>query len=426
MNERQYASVGSRRNQRSSIPERYLSLDQVPALVVPADEPRYPLGTLAHHLGTDLQRIRRKIVASPQVRIHVGATFSAEAPANRIIEPVVGLGNGSDTQTRQFGQINARIRQRRLELNHVADAMVSTGKYRLAPDGIDRSLQCGPRVEAGCDDVKVQNHSVQVRMSIFVSVVIPVKNDADGLRKTLGSLPVRDALEVIIIDGGSSDGTLDVISAQADRIRYWESGLDTGIADAMNRGVARAEGDYVAILNAGDVWLDRTLDLVMREAAENPTADVLHGTIEYAASDGRRHLVAPNVARLPRRMWVFHPTMFVSHKCYERLGGYDTSYRYAMDSEWCHRAIRSGARFHDVGEPLACMALGGQSDRNYVDALREYRRSVILHRLAGPCRAWLTYLTVRAGKTVLRLPYLGRLVSTLGRSGLARSSRHSG
>lgn len=255
-----------------------------------------------------------------------------------------------------------------------------------------------------------------------ISVVIPVKDDPSGLSRTLDSLPRTVELQIIVIDGESASATRAVIDANEARLDYWESGLDSGIADAMNRGLARATGNHVAILNAGDTWLPETLGRVRHAIAMHPGADVYHGTIEYVSPQGGVcHRVEPQVRRLPERMFVFHPTMFVARDCYRDIGGYDTGYAYAMDSEWCHRALAAGRSFHTIDAPLARMALGGRSDVNYRDALREFRRSVMHHGLATRTQAYRSYATSLTGKWINNTPLLGHLARSLLRSSMARS-----
>jgi len=251
---------------------------------------------------------------------------------------------------------------------------------------------------------------------MLISIVIPVLDDAQGLKRTLASLPSSPNLQIIVIDGGSSDETLEVIDAHAE-IGYWESGQDTGIADAMNRGIGRAHGEYVAVLNAGDEWMPDTLPVVLETIEAHPGVDIVHGTIEYFDEHGHTHQVRPQVEKLGRRMWMFHPTMFVARACYGRIGVYDLSYSLAMDAEWCHRALAADASMVEIKQPLARMALGGRSDTRYRQALREFRRSAIAHRQATPFAAGFWYVLIVAGKTLARSP----LVRQLGRRLLARA-----
>lgn len=246
--------------------------------------------------------------------------------------------------------------------------------------------------------------------SPFVSVVVAVKDNPTGLAATLCSLQLQNApdLQVIAIDGGSDAPTLAVLDRYSGLLAYRESGLDSGIADAFNRGIAQATGRYVAILNSGDTWTADTLARV-RDAVRNADCpDVLHGDVRFVRSDGSTYVVQSDRARHHQRAYLFHPALFVRRDCYASVGGYDSSYLLAMDAEWCHRAMVKGTRFAAVRAVLANMELGGISDARYAEALREFRRSVIDHRLASPAAAWFHYLRVLAGKRLRALLRGGR------------------
>ena len=229
---------------------------------------------------------------------------------------------------------------------------------------------------------------------------MPVKADPNGLQRTLQSIPHSSAIELIVIDAGGCDATLALVHQEEDRLAYSESGLDSGIANAMNRGIRRATGTYVAILNAGDEWLPDTFDLVAEAADSFPEAGVLYGAICFRRSDQSTYAVQPNVGRMHQRMWMFHPGLFVKSATYASVGEYDESYKLAMDSEWCHRAIAAGTKMQLVDAVLACMELGGRSDTRFIAALAEFRRSVIYHKLSNPVIAWGWFCYVSVGKAV--------------------------
>jgi len=237
---------------------------------------------------------------------------------------------------------------------------------------------------------------------MLISVVVPVKDDADGLRSTLASIPDENQVEIIVIDGGSKECTLEVIREHIARIGYFESGEDSGIANAMNRGIERSTGDYVAILNAGDEWLPKTFERVLAAIAQKPDVGMFHGSIRYQHENGTTYERKPHLARMHRRMWMFHPTWFVSANCYATIGGYDERYELAMDSEWCHRAITSGVKIVEIDACMAVMTLGGRSDIHFTQALGEYRRSVVKHGLSFPVTAWFWYRVFVLVKTLRR------------------------
>jgi glycosyltransferase involved in cell wall biosynthesis len=246
-------------------------------------------------------------------------------------------------------------------------------------------------------------------MSISFSVIMVVRNDRLRFRRALASVLAQKtgALEIIVIDGGSTDGTLDEITAHQEQLHYWESGLDKGIADAFNRGIAQARGELIAILNSDDTWEPDTLRLVQEARRQNPDASALCGAVRYLdPASGYSYTRYPAPGALKYRMWVFHPSLFVSRAAYARVGGYEPQYSHAMDSEWCHRALAQGEQFAVVPAVLANMSLGGLSDRDFTISLQQYRDSVIRHGLCNRLEAWSYYLFFMSMKNLMQMPLL--------------------
>jgi len=242
-----------------------------------------------------------------------------------------------------------------------------------------------------------------------ISVVFPVLNCATTISGAFESVRAQNhpGIDVVVIDGGSEDGTLEIIRQNMSQISYWESGLDSGISDAFNRGIAQAKGEIVAILNCDDSWQPDTLEVVLEAAARNPDADIFCGQIRYMdESTGRSYIRRPDLSRMRQRMHLFHPAIFVRRSAYDRIGGYSTDYRLAMDSEWCHRAMACGLRFHTMDHVLANMRLGGRSDDNFRQSLLEYRRSLLHHKLARRLEADYYFAKYSLLKTLTRSYYL--------------------
>ena len=152
-------------------------------------------------------------------------------------------------------------------------------------------------------------------------------------------------IEYIIIDGGSTDGTVDIIERYASGISYWVSEPDKGIYDAMNKGLQKATGDYVWFINAGDSLY--TSDTVQRVASliqkKKVLPDIIYGETsiidENGNSLGRRRLKAPD-----KLSWKsFRMGMLVCHQSFITkrtiVPLYDLTYRYSADFDWCIRCM---------------------------------------------------------------------------------------
>jgi len=213
----------------------------------------------------------------------------------------------------------------------------------------------------------------------------------------------RSDIEIVVIDGGSTDGTLEEIRVRESRISYWETGKDKGIADAFNRGVVHSSGTFIAILNSDDSWDVNALAEIEKGVRENSEVGVFYGAVSYVDNEsGYAYIRRPRLSALKYRMWLFHPAMVVSRLAYERVGLYDERYTHAMDSEWCHRAMVSGLSFVELDAVLANMSLGGVSDRQFIKSLSQYRRSVIAHGLCGPFEAWIFFVWFASLKLTMR------------------------
>ena len=246
-------------------------------------------------------------------------------------------------------------------------------------------------------------------MEATISIILPVLNNSHGLQQALDSILSQALLtvELIVIDGGSKDGTLEVIESYKSHISYWESGLDSGIADAFNRGIAHATGDIIGILNSDDILEPNALSHLMSAIEQMPTADIYYGSIRYYDPQHQSSTIRrPYLSNMHKRMSIFHPAIFIRQSCYQKVGDYDCRYTHAMDSEWCHRAIAAGMKFHEVPAVLATMSLGGVSDIEYKQSLKQYRDSVIQHKLTKPLTAHFYYYFYLTVKAVMRLPFM--------------------
>jgi glycosyltransferase involved in cell wall biosynthesis len=238
----------------------------------------------------------------------------------------------------------------------------------------------------------------------LVSIVTIVRNGARTIERALRSVQSQEypRVEHIVIDGGSTDGTLDVIQSWDDRIAVWISEADAGISDAFNKGIAFAHGDIVGILNSDD-WYEPDAISAAVNAITESGADIAYGKLQYWQNDRRTYLVASDADLLDRGMTVGHPTVFVRRVCYERFGLYRLDFRQAMDYEWLLRAKAGGARFSYVDLCLANMQGGGVGDRHWRQSQVEVARARAIHlpNARGAIPYW-TYAWLAIAKGTIR------------------------
>jgi glycosyltransferase involved in cell wall biosynthesis len=205
---------------------------------------------------------------------------------------------------------------------------------------------------------------------VKITVVTPSYNQAKYLDETLRSvLSQRDQIhEYFVLDGGSNDGSADIIRKYADKggIDYWHSKKDSGQSDAIHQGFSRSTGDYLAWLNSDDLFLPGALKRVRETLEQNPTWDVVTAYHVHIDSESR----IMSMHRIPgesRRMalWGVHhvaqQTCFFRRSLYEKLGGLDLKLHTSMDTELWLRMFQANAVWGHIPEYLAAFRVHPQA-----------------------------------------------------------------
>ncbi len=215
-----------------------------------------------------------------------------------------------------------------------------------------------------------------------ISMVTVTYNSEKTVRETFDSVLKQTyrPLQYVIVDGLSSDGTMDIVKEYEPR--FLEAGIefscksekDKGISDAFNKGIGRADGDVIGLINSDDMLADGALEIVAA-AYEEETA-VYYGNCIIIREDGDRddkYIVTPkeNLDQLYRNMCIYHPACFVSKRAYDEFGGYDVDLRYCMDRELLLRFYVNGCIFKYIPESLAIYREGGVNQKMYKKNVRE-------------------------------------------------------
>lgn len=184
-------------------------------------------------------------------------------------------------------------------------------------------------------------------------------------------------VEYIIIDGGSTDGTLTVIDKYKDKIDYFVSEPDNGISDAFNKGIKAATGDIIGICNSDDVLAKDILSHIAESYDEN--VDIYRtNEIIKDFNSGEEFLMIPTLEfpKVPYTSVVCHMGCFITRKAYEKYGNYDVDCRYVMDWELMRRFTYMGAKYKYI--PVVCgfFRKGGTSQDNE-KKMRDERRRVV-------------------------------------------------
>ncbi len=223
-----------------------------------------------------------------------------------------------------------------------------------------------------------------------ISIVTPSYNQAPFIEATLRSVLEQDYphLEQIVIDGGSTDGTVAILRRYGERYREtrlrWLSEPDEGQADAINKGLRLARGEIMAYLNSDDTYLPGALAAVAAWFREHPEVGLLYGDCRVIDAQGRFLRDMPghpfSLQRLIQRAeFIPQQAAFWRRSVWEEIGGFDTGLHYALDYDFFVRAAKV-CRVAYLPMPLACFRLHGasktatQEERHWREALTVSRR----------------------------------------------------
>jgi glycosyltransferase involved in cell wall biosynthesis len=215
---------------------------------------------------------------------------------------------------------------------------------------------------------------------MLFSVVTVTYNAADLLQKTIESVLGQTSadFEYLIVDGGSGDGTVELIEKYASRLGYWSSEKDTGIYNAMNKAIRQCKGEWVIFMNAGDTFTDvNVLARIAEHCHDN--VDLVYGDRHRVDSAGsRRYEKAGELKDAYFREVVFHQSLFTRTSLL-RERNYDESYKLAADYEFMLYALRNEKKFQYVELSISDFLEGGASRENYLLAQIEAIKASLHH-----------------------------------------------
>ena len=216
-----------------------------------------------------------------------------------------------------------------------------------------------------------------------ISVITVVLNAAAELEKTICSVTgqVYPGIEFIVVDGGSTDGTLEVIRSNAERINCRISEPDRGPYDAMNKGLAIATGEWVIFMNAGDLF-DGEDAISKAFAGDVSEYGVVYGNVIACYSQSRVIKVAGSPEELAKGMIFCHQSAFVRTSL-ARENGFDLQFPLGADFDMMFRLYAAGIKFKRLPFPVAVIDVNGMSNRRMVQSALEHYKIVRKYRKTG-------------------------------------------
>lgn len=243
-----------------------------------------------------------------------------------------------------------------------------------------------------------------------LTIITVVFNEAIALRSTIESLRIitfKD-FQYIVIDGGSTDGTLEVIEANSDLIDLYISEPDHGIYDAMNKGLGFSEGYFVHYLNAGDLVLKDAYKDIFSSNEPLENYDVIYGDLVVSGTDVK--YVSRPLNTIFREMPIFHPAVFIKLNVLREFQ-FNINYKIAGDYDLILRLYLAKKSFLYIPICVTAFNLGGVSNTNFKLAILETSKSIFIN--SPRSNKWGNLLTYFKGK--IEFIAFNLLVHTLGR-----------
>lgn len=219
-----------------------------------------------------------------------------------------------------------------------------------------------------------------------VSIITVSYNSKNTIEQTIQSVlhQTYSNTEYIIIDGGSTDGTINIIDKYNEHIAFWISEPDQGISDAFNKGIHKATGDIVGIINSDDWYELDTIEKIVNEFKKNSEVGFVFGDQNYVDLTGKllftqkgdsnyEKIIRFDMPSIP------HPTVFLRRQIYQKFGGFSLEYKTAMDYELLLRFFVNDVKGAYIPQVLANMRAGGESHFNYLGAFQEVMKAAAFY-----------------------------------------------
>ena len=237
----------------------------------------------------------------------------------------------------------------------------------------------------------------------LISIITVVFNGEKYLEETIQSVinQTYSNVEYIIIDGGSTDGTLDIIKKYEDKIDYWVSEKDEGISDGFNKGIKLSKGKILGIINSDDEYIKNIFETIS-DIFKEKDIDYLYGDMILEDEEGNIiKEIKPDLKSksIYGGMPFGHPTLFIKRKLYDKYGYFNNNYKIAMDFELYTRIYKKKSYY--LSKNIAKYKRGGVSDINYLLGHKEVLAATLACKDSNFFRSLFEYF-YRISRTFIR------------------------
>ncbi|AOC95310.1 glycosyltransferase [Flavobacterium sp. SH_e] len=246
----------------------------------------------------------------------------------------------------------------------------------------------------------------------LISIITINYNNLEGLKKTVESVinQTWQDFEYIIIDGGSTDGSVEYIENKKNKIDYWISENDSGIYNAMNKGIKIASGKYISFMNSGDCFLSLNTLKLCSDIIINNNADVFYGQIKIDDVLKEKTVIYPSKLRLSylQYMVINHQACFFLSETLQNFHGYNEEYKLAADYHYYLKLYINGKTFLPILFPIVKYDLTGISSlrmEEYKIEMKKVWDSTIPHYLFETENNYFSLLTTIKDSKILRLAF---------------------
>ncbi|BET24746.1 glycosyltransferase [Limnobacter thiooxidans] len=225
-----------------------------------------------------------------------------------------------------------------------------------------------------------------------ISIITAVYNRATTLTNSIDSVQSQSYgnTEHVLVDGASSDGSVELIQERLRSQDLFVSERDKGIYDALNKGLKMATGDVIGLVHSDDYLADSHVLRDVAHALSQPGVDGVYGDLQYVSKDDTSKVIRHwesgeyHISKLKRGWMPPHPTLFLKREVIEQWGGYDTNLRIAADYDAMLRYLQKGKiQLAYIPRVLVKMRVGGESNQSLKKIIQKSREDIVALRNNG-------------------------------------------